>query len=104
MRPRSRTTPRFLGTLLFLVFPLSFLPTTASALEFFVDGDTGDDLRSTVAAQSSATPWKTIDHALRMVLPGNTITVLPAAVPYAESAESHFPNVTLRAGGTPTRS
>ena len=101
MRPRSRTTSRFLGTLLFLVLSFSFLPATASALEFFVDGDTGLDSRSTVEAQSSLTPWKTIDHALQMVLPGNTITVLPANVPYAESAQSHFPNVTLRAGGAP---
>ena len=58
---------------------------------------TGLDARSTVEAQSALTPWKTINHALHAVQSGNRINVAPGT--YAESAQSAFANVTLRATG-----
>ena len=97
MRPRNRFTSRCRGILLLLVLPFLLLPSTASALEFFVDAVTGLDTRSTVEAQSALTPWKTINHALQAVQSGNTIKVAPGT--YAESAQSRFANVTLRATG-----
>jgi len=93
-----RITTRSFGILpLFLFFLL--LPSIASALDFYVDATTGLDSRSTVEAQSPATPWRSINHALHVVQPGNRILVAPGT--YVESAESAFPNVTLRATGSP---
>ena len=62
-----------------------------------VDAATGLDSRSTVEAQSPAGAWRSISHALQQVQPGSTIRVAPGT--YAESAETAFPNVTLRATG-----
>ena len=55
MRPRNRFTSRSRGILLLLVLPFLLLPSTASALEFYVDAVTGLDARSTVEAQSALT-------------------------------------------------
>ena len=98
VRPRNRFTSRSLGILLLLA-SLTLLPSTALALDFYVDDAIGNDARSTVEAQSAATPWKTINHALQTVQSGNKIRVKPGT--YAESAESRFANVTLRASGDP---
>src|SRR5690606_28497248 len=98
-RLTSRSRSRF-----FLLFLLSSLftllsPQLACALDFYVDAVVGNDLRSPVEAQSPATPWRTISHALQNVLPGNTIRVLPGT--YVESAETGHPNVALIADGAP---
>ena len=98
MRPRHRSTSRPRGILLLPLLLSLLLPSAASALEFYVDAVTGNDARSTVEAQSALTPWKTISRALQLVQPGNRINVAPGT--YAESAQSSFANVTLRATGT----
>ncbi|MBY0275801.1 right-handed parallel beta-helix repeat-containing protein, partial [Candidatus Binatia bacterium] len=97
MRSYNRFTSRLRGLLLLPVLLSFLLPSIASALEFYVDAATGLDTRSTVEAQSAQTPWKSIQRALQLVQPGNAINVAPGT--YAESAQSSFANVTLRATG-----
>ncbi|HEY8514398.1 MAG TPA: right-handed parallel beta-helix repeat-containing protein, partial [Candidatus Binatia bacterium] len=53
----------------------------AHALDFYVDAAAGDDTRGPLEALSPATPWRTIDHALRQVQPGHTIRVRPGTYP-----------------------
>ncbi len=65
----------------------------AHALDFYVDAANGNDARGPLEAQSPATPWRTIDHALRHVGPGNTIRVRPGV--YPESAGSAYDAVSL---------
>jgi len=76
---------------------LSVVP--ARALEFWVDGSTGDDARSPIQAQSKATPWKTIVRALETVTAGHSIRVRPGT--YAGRLESEAPGVSLVADGGP---
>ena len=77
----------------------SLRPGAAHALEFWVDGASGSDARSLIQAQSAATPWKTIGHALATVTAGHTIRVRPGV--YPEPLESQSAGVSLVADGAP---
>ena len=70
---------------------LAFAPSGATAAEFWVDAATGNDARSPIQAQSKATPWKTIVHALETVTSGHSIRVRPGT--YTERLESGAPGV-----------
>src|SRR5581483_3467333 len=72
-------------------------PITTGPATYYV-GPTGSDSRSKVAAQSPATPWRTIGKALASVVSGETIVV--AAGTYPESSlETTVAGITLRADG-----
>src|SRR5215831_4828074 len=73
----------------------------ASALDFYVDGAAGNDARTVIEAQSPATPWATITHALLTVTSGHTVHVKPGT--YNESPQTKYDGVTLIAEG-PARS
>ncbi|MDG2304760.1 MAG: right-handed parallel beta-helix repeat-containing protein, partial [Candidatus Binatia bacterium] len=75
---------------------------SASALEFYVDGGTGDDARSALEAQTQTTPWATISHALSTVdTTGGRHTIRVQSGTYSENPASAFANVELRALGGP---
>ena len=97
-RARSRRA----GGLVALAITLAVvvvLPGAAHALDFWVDGVNGSDARPPIQAQSKATPWKTIVHALETVTAGHVIHVRPGT--YAEKLESKAPGVSLVADGPP---
>ena len=75
-------------------------PGGAYALEFHVDASVGSDTRSPLEAQSAATPWATIGHALDTVPTGaNRHTIFVYAGVYAEAAATEYSNVEVRALG-----
>lgn len=78
----------FYGTLtLWTVLP-------AGALDFYVNSATGDDRRSVQSAQNSATPFRTITHALRiahLVSEGRPHVVHIPAGTYSPSRGETFP-------------
>ncbi|MDG2306155.1 MAG: right-handed parallel beta-helix repeat-containing protein, partial [Candidatus Binatia bacterium] len=49
----------------------------------FVDVNTGDDGRSRSQANVPGTPWRTLEHALSQVVPGDTLLVEPGTYPEA---------------------
>lgn len=95
-RPKTAALIVFLGVALFTA------ASPALALEFYVDAATGDDAHSALEAQSPATPWATIAHALDTAdTAAGRHTIHVQAGTYAETAGSAFPDVEIRAvGGT----
>ncbi len=68
----------------------------AGALNFYVNSATGDDRRSVQAAQSSATPFRTITHALRiahLVSEGRPHVIHVPTGTYSPSRGETFPLV-----------
>ena len=57
-----------------IVFLASGAPEVWAAT-FYVDGASGDDARTPAMAQNSATPWKTLTHALANVTSGDDVQV-----------------------------
>jgi hypothetical protein len=53
---------------------------------FYIDGTSGNDTRSELAAQTETTPWKTIARGLQSAVAGETVAILPGV--YAVSVES----------------
>ena len=96
--------PLGVATTVFTIAALLALASPASALEFYVDTATGSDARSALEAQSPATPWATIGHALDTVdTAAGRHTIHVEAGTYNENAESSFPNVELKSrNGTVT--
>ena len=60
--------------ILFLFFVFLF-PKSAFASTYYVAGDTGSDLYTSVQAQNTSTPWKTIQKAADNVTAGDTVNV-----------------------------
>lgn len=83
-----------------IVAALLLAATPAFALEFYVDGGTGDDARSALEAQSPATPWATITHALDTVdTSGGRHTILIAPGTYVEAPGTSFADIEIKANG-----
>lgn len=48
---------------------------------FYIDGATGDDTRTELQAQKTATPWKTIARGLQTAVAGESVVILPGVYP-----------------------
>lgn len=103
VRNPSRIVRAALAAFLVCLFGSTVLGgSPAWALEFYVDAAAGDDTRSALEAQSPATPWLTIGHALDTVDTSagrHTIRVEPGV--YPESAQTEFADVEIRPSGSP---
>ncbi len=51
--------------------------TSSHSRVFYVSASTGDDSREASDAKSSDTPWKTIQHGIDSIHPGDTLQILP---------------------------
>ena len=71
--PRSNILMRLVGAGLVLAFAFE----AQAAKRFYVDATNGNDANSAAEAQSRATPWATIQHAVDSAASGDKIFVLP---------------------------
>lgn len=75
----------FLGG--FLVFGLTG---QARGATYYVDYVAGDDSRTTIQAQSSSTPWKTIGNANSSLADGDTVLLKRGSIFYEDSVGSYY--------------
>ncbi|MDA0336305.1 MAG: putative Ig domain-containing protein, partial [bacterium] len=83
-------------TFSFALLLVAGLSVPAHALRFYVNQSTGDNRRSHVVAQDSATPWRTMTHALQMahiITQGRPHVIDIAAGSYSPSSGETFPFV-----------
>ena len=62
-----------------------FLPTVISAATYYVAGDVGSDAYTSVQAQNTATPWKTIQKAAGTALAPGDIVNVKGGLTYSET-------------------
>src|SRR5438105_2908793 len=80
---------------IWLVLTLTVGTPWLDAATYYVDDGSGNDARSSATAQSPATPWKTITHALGAATSGDTIHV--AGGTYNTTLGEDFP-LSLKSG------
>src|SRR5262249_41068890 len=73
-------------------------PPPGQGTPYYVDCAAGDDTRTAAQAQSSATPWKTVQKAANTVHFGDIVVVLPGTC--SESVQVGTAGITFKAQGT----